>query len=437
MLSLFGVSRFEQLAEHLRNEKLEGVDKNNIHHFHHALTSQLFNLTELSTDLLLECDQNIVKHTLRLNERRITHGEEPIRWKYFQYLTLLFTEIYLDRYFRDPEGLRKSLNRQIAKYNEGKTDPNLVATLDEENEAWPQLNKLAYWSATGSGKTLLMHANVLQYQEYLDRHKRRRELNRIILLTPNEGLSLQHVEEFEKSGIHAELFNKNASSLFAGRAVEIIDIHKLREEMGDKTVAVDAFESNNLVLVDEGHRGAAAGEDGKWMAIRNRLCERGFSFEYSATFQQAVTGNPSLTRIYARSILFDYSYRYFYQDGFGKDYHILNLDEETQQNNQEVYLVACLLAFFQQQKLYKERETEFRPFNLEKPLWIFVGSSVTKGLATQDASDIVEILLFLKRFVSGRAASVARIERVLNQGLVNAAGRNLFDGRFRSLIPLA
>jgi hypothetical protein len=37
-----------------------------------------------------------------LNERRITRGEEPIVWKYFQYLTLLFTEIYLDRYFRDP-----------------------------------------------------------------------------------------------------------------------------------------------------------------------------------------------------------------------------------------------------------------------------------------------------------------------------------------------
>ncbi len=96
------MKRFEQLAEHLRNEKLEGMDENNVHHFHHALTAQLFNLTQLPTELLLEYDQNIVKHTLRLNERRITRGEAPIVWKYFQYLTLLFTEIYLDRYFRDP-----------------------------------------------------------------------------------------------------------------------------------------------------------------------------------------------------------------------------------------------------------------------------------------------------------------------------------------------
>jgi hypothetical protein len=111
LLSLFNVKRFEDLAEHLRNEALEGLDENNVHHFHHALTAQLFNLTQLPTELLLEYDQNIVKHTQRLNERRITRGEEPIVWKYFQYLALLFTEIYLDRYFRDPQALLASAER--------------------------------------------------------------------------------------------------------------------------------------------------------------------------------------------------------------------------------------------------------------------------------------------------------------------------------------
>src|SRR3954470_12801151 len=95
LLSLFNVKRFDDLAEPLRNEALEGLDENNIHRFHHALTAQLFNLTLLPTELLLEYDQNIVKHTLRLNERRIARSEEPVVWKYFQYLALLFTEIYL------------------------------------------------------------------------------------------------------------------------------------------------------------------------------------------------------------------------------------------------------------------------------------------------------------------------------------------------------
>jgi len=433
LLSLFNVQRFEDLAEHLRSESLEGLDENNIHHFHHALTAQLFNLTQLPTELLLEYDQNIVKHTQRLNDRRIAHGEEPTVWKYFQYLTLLFTEIYLDRYFHDADGLLKALNTQIVVYNSDKPEADQIAPFNQQAEAWLQLNKLAYWSATGSGKTLLMHANILQYQHYLDEHGRRRELNRIILLTPNEGLSGQHLKEFRKAGISAELFNKDGRGLFSSQAVEILDIHKLKDEMGDKTVAVDAFEGNNLVLIDEGHRGVAAGEEGAWMRFRNALCEKGFSFEYSATFGQAVKGNKALTDLYAKSILFDYSYRYFYGDGFGKDYQILNLDQGTQQNNLELYLVACLLAFFQQQRLYREEKAAFRPFNIDKPLWIFVGGKVTATLASRDASDIIEILRFVARYVADRAGSIERIERVLNQGLVTADNRNIFANRFTYL----
>lgn len=433
LLSLFNLKRFEDLAEHLRNERLEGLDENNVHYFHHALTAQLFNLTHLSTELLLEYDQNIVAVTQRLNERRLMRGETPIVWKYFQYLTLLFTEIYLDRYFCDPQGLLTSLNTQVAEYNVEKPDTDKITPFDELAEAWSQLNKLAYWSATGSGKTLLMHANILQYRHYLDKHGRRRELNRIILLTPNEGLSQQHRREFEAAGISAELFNKDGRGLFAGQAVEILDIHKLKDEMGDKTIAVDAFEGNNLVLIDEGHRGASSGEDGAWMRFRNALCEKGFSFEYSATFGQAVKGSKALTDLYAKSILFDYSYRYFYGDGFGKDYQILNLDEETQQHHLELYLVACLVSFYQQQRLYREQRNAFRAFNIEKPLWIFVGGSVTATLAKKDASDIIEILKFLARYVTDRAGSIQRIERVLNQGLITAAGRNLFAGRFTYL----
>src|SRR6266446_2922199 len=433
LLSLFNVKRFEDVAEHLRNETLEGLDENNVHHFHHALTAQFFNLPELPAELLLEYDQAIVKHTQRLNERRITRGEEPIVWKYFQYLTLLCTEIYLDRYFRDPQALLTALNAQVMAYNVDKPEADQVAPFDEQAEAWPQLNKLAYWSATGSGKTLLMHANILQYQHYLTQHGRRRELSRIILLTPNEGLSQQHRRDFETAGMAAELFNKDGRGLFAGRAVEILDIHKLKDEMGDKTVAIDAFEGNNLVLVDEGHRGASGGEAGTWMRFRNALCEQGFSFEYSATFGQAVKGNRALTDLYVKSVLFDYSYRYFYGDGFGKDYQILNLDEGTQQNYLELYLVACLLSFFQQQRLYREQGMAFRPFHIDKPLWIFVGSKVTATLATKDASDIVEILRFLARYVSDRTGSLQRIERVLNQGLVTADGKNLCAGRFTYL----
>ena len=433
LLSLFNVQRFEELAGHLRDEAMEGLDENDIHHFHHALTAQFFNLTQLPTELLLEYDQNIVRHTQRLNERRITRGDEPIRWKYFQYLTLLFSEIYLDRYFRDPGKLLSDLNDQLNAYNADKPEADRIDVFDEAAEAWPQLNKLAFWMATGSGKTLLMHVNILQYQDALIRHGRRRELNRILLLTPNEGLSEQHLREFAAAGIEAERFSKDGRGLFSGQAVEILEVTRLRDEMGDKTVAVEAFEGNNLVLVDEGHRGASSGTKGAWMGYRNALCEKGFSFEYSATFGQAIKGNPELTELYAKSTLCDYSYRYFYGDGFGKDYQILNLDQDTQEGHLESYLVASLLSFFQQQQLYREHGDAFRPFNIEDPLWIFVGGRVTATLSTKDASDIVEILRFLNRYVANRAESIKRIERILNQGLVTATGKNLFAGRFAYL----
>src|SRR3546814_14984431 len=68
--------------------------------------------------------------------------------------------------------------------------------------------------------------------------------------------------------------------------------------------------------------------------------------------------------------------------------------------------------------MFKEQGFAFRPFNIDKPLWIFVGGSVTKTLASRDASDIIEIMKFLSRYVSDRSASIERIERVLTQGLV-------------------
>ena len=309
LLSLFGVERFEDLALHLRDERLEALDENNIHRFHHALVTHFSGLAEMTPTVLLEFDQNIVRHTQSLNERRVAHSEKPLQWKYFQYLSLLFTEIYLDRYFRDPASLRSTISGQIAAINAGREEADQIQNFENSADPAEDLNKLAFWMATGGGKTLIMHANILQYRHYIEKNGKHRQLNRVILLTPNEGLSKQHLREFQASGIEAEIFNKDGGRLFTGHSVEIIEITKLKDDMCPKTVAVDAFEGNNLVLVDEGHRGAAAGEDGAWMRYRNALCEKGFSFEYSATFSQAVRGNARLTSLYSRSILFDYSYR--------------------------------------------------------------------------------------------------------------------------------
>lgn len=437
-LSLFGVDRFEELADFLRDERLEGLDGDNVHRFHHELVLRIpeSGRPELPDVTLLEYDQNIVRHTQRISERRLARGDEPITWKYFQYLALLFTEIYLDRYFRDPAALLAILDGRVEVHNDvASVAADRLERFDLNAEPAPQLNKLAFWMATGAGKTLLMHVNILQYKHWLERHGRASDLNRVILLTPNEGLSTQHLGELEVSGIEAELFSKDGRSLFSGRSVEIIDIHKLKEEMGDKTVAVEAFEGNNLVLIDEGHRGASGGEEGVWMRFRNALCEQGFSFEYSATFSQAVRNSLKLTDTYAKSILFDYSYRYFYGDGFGKDYQIANLEDNSDQEWMDSYLTACLISFYQQLRLYGRHTKDFELFNIERPLWVFVGGSVNavRSENRRQVSDVIEILEFLVRYLGERRAGVERIRRVLSGGLVTSSGRNLFAGRFKHL----
>jgi hypothetical protein len=423
----------------LNEDSEEGMDENNVHRFHHALINQIpVELPGVSKDELLAFDQNIVRHTLAMNAQRALRRERPVVWKYFQYLSLLFVEIYLDRYFRDPQALAQAINAHIAKFNDGKDESQQLPLLDEGADAALGLNKLALWCATGSGKTLLMHMNLRQYQHHLALAGKAGQLNRILLLTPNEGLSRQHLEEFSAAGIEAELFDKNARGLFAGKAVEIIDIHKLADEMGEKTVAVDAFEDGNLVLVDEGHRGASGGEEGRWLSRRDQLCEKGFSFEYSATFKQAVKGNPALSRRYARCIAFDYSYRYFYGDGYGKDYQILNLDEGTEQTRLDPYLTACLMAAWQQRRLYDDKQAELAPFNLQRPLWIFVGGSVNavRRHSGREVSDVTEILLFLSRFVHDRAATEKHIGEILSGGLATATGANPFANRFGYLASL-
>jgi hypothetical protein len=446
MLDLFGVATFEDLAKpSMREPDREGFDENGISRFHHEM-KLLFNRPELPDDLLLAYDGNIVRHWKAITERRNADGQN-LYPKYFQYLSLLFAEIHLDRYFRGPEKLPEDLNAYAEQFNRGETLQQkalgqLFATgLPADIQIRPyepeDLRKLAFWSATGSGKTLLMHINILQYRHYLELHGRERDLNRIILLTPNEGLSLQHLDEFRLSGMEADLFDKDAGGLFTGKGVEIIDVHKLRETTGEKTVAVDRFEHNNLVLVDEGHRGTTGAEVGTWMQMRNRLCEKGFSFEYSATFGQAMkaSGSKDLPHEYAKCILFDYSYKYFYGDGYGKEYRILNLEDDSNEDHRRHYLTACLLAFYQQQRLFRDKREELRRFLIEKPLWIFVGGSVTKTPSKKDVSDVVDILLFLARFVKHLDESIRYLDLLLRgrSGLHDANGRELFSDAFTYL----
>lgn len=380
----------------------------------------------ITTEKLRLYDENICRHTRKIAERR-----GGLKWKYFQYITLLFTEIYLDRYFSDAESFCNDLNAWLQEFK----------PLDFQPYTTDKLNKLAFMCATGSGKTLIMHMNILQFLDYFNRAKRlnsKLSINNVIVLAPNEGMSNQHLEELALSSIPARLFDKNIGGLVDKDAVIVIDMNKLKEEGKVKTVSVESFEENNLVMVDESHRGLSGDV---WYDYRTRLSKEGFAFEYSATFKQAVNANT--LEEYGKSIIMDYSYKYFYRDGYGKDYRICNLKGNINSEQKNLYLVGCLLSFYQQMQLFNTRADELQKFRIEKPLMIFVGNRVTapvksSGLTLAEKellTDVEEVLLFLNNFLSNKTQSIENINAILNEdsGLIDERGQELFYQNFRAL----
>lgn len=388
-----------------------------------------------------EYEENIVRHTTYINANR----RETILWKYFQWLALMFIEIYLDFYFEKPDKLLEQLNVFVQQFNTKSIGFRKIPLYTEED-----LNKLCMQNATGSGKTLILHVNVLQYKHYSSRHENFSSLTRIILLTPHERLSRQHLAEFQRSGISADNYLETRGGVFDSEQglnhVDVLEITKLGDEDKDKTIATRVFGDRNLLLVDEGHRGMSSSQEGAWFSRRAQLCSKGFTIEYSATFEQAVLAakDPDFEDSYAKSVIFDYSYRWFYEDGFGKDYHILNLPKSIE-NTRNIYLTACLLKFYQQLRLFDEKKVNFVQFNLEKPLWIFVGNTVSKVQQNNDtrltATDVAIIVIFIAHFLENNERSIHWIHTVLKQsgqetGLLDGEDNDIFDGSFNFLIDV-
>ncbi|MEQ9087141.1 MAG: DEAD/DEAH box helicase family protein [Alphaproteobacteria bacterium] len=417
----------------------EGMTSENLHHFYKALDINLQSSAKITRADLLRYEHNIVSHTLAINEKR----DRPIVWKYYQWLSLLFAEIYLDRFFADREALLEALNAYVADFNTYWTDEGYETGITPYE--LDDLNKLCLQNATGSGKTLLMHVNFLQFRHYASSSRFKHDLTRTILITPNEGLSVQHAREMKGSDITAaRLLTDSGDLLSSGksglRQVDYTEITKLGDTDGPNVIATRNLGDKNLLLVDEAHRGMGSQEERGWFRSRARLSEKGFVFEYSATLKEAVTAakRPEIEASYAKTILFDYSYRYFYEDGYGKDYRIFNLPR-TFSELEFAYLTACLMSFYQQLKLYEDNQGLYAPYNIEKPLWVFVGSSVTKATGTKaekaTVSDVGKILAFIARFLKSDAASSSEIDRILTgnakkTGLLDESGGDIFAGGF-------
>ncbi len=402
ILDQFGFTGFDKLKNRFSESELKAdTGEKSIFYTFLAENNIKFPFPDLKS-----YDDNIIQHLSVINRRR----NPKINLKYYQYFSLLFTEFFLHQYFSNRFEFLENLNQYRKDHYQKHDIRDKKKVLDYTKE---NLNLIAYWNATGSGKTFILHFNILQYQHY------NKEFNHLILLTPSEQMSKQHLDDLNLSGIDADYYLNNKT----GSHVKVIDIYKIREQQGVETVSVDEFQDKNVVFVDEGHKGNDK-EEGVWRGIREKLGYKGFTFEYSATFGQI--SNQDLKNDYSRSIIFDYSYRHFYRDGYGKDYWIHNISDNRGLQNEgqrHKYLLHNLLLFVQQKLYFSLHPEVAEEYQIENPLLIFVGHTVNpkataKGEKQENEmtiSDVKLLVRFFNDFLVRRDVHIKYLKEILEK----------------------
>jgi hypothetical protein len=330
-----------------------------------------------------------------LDDRSISAGDEK---------TQRLIE-YRDRNIGFPTSLTDALKRDLDAYNEliGKKYRlryyQILALLfteqffkDKQAKKLSQ-NALAYWMATGSGKTLVMHLNVLQYLRQIGNFSRLQ----IILTTPGVNLIQQHQREFQpfiaalnqQHNHKIDLVIKTTSALLT-EDVEYFDLP-------------DDGSCQRLVLVDEAHIGISSAGEGEFKKLRDRLnAKHSFLFEYSATYHNV--GNKDIEREYENMIIFDYSYPRFWADGYGKDYWFKQISKDTVLDNEKdnldenfITLTDKIESYEYFKTLEKQDPKSFRNDSFpDKPLIAFMGNTVENPKEeNEELSDITKVIRYL------------------------------------------
>lgn len=330
-------------------------------------------------DALRRWDIAIGQHEAAIGSARAAHALAagtpvmPFRLTHFQWLACAVVEWHLEAMVRDSaahvaaiEALRERELPHLPPYTAA------------------DARKLACFMATGAGKTLVLHMNLHQFLAHgLFRPQQ------VLLITPSEGLSRQHADELQASGL-------------AGQGVRITEITKFyvdapgfRRPRKGVSEPTSRFEGPNLLLVDEGHKGGGSGGEKDWKAIREALAagstetQAGFTFEYSATFAQIADKDEALYDEYARCVALDFGYARFWREGYGKQPRQINAGQAA---GADFALAAGLLAFYQQRLAWDQHRELARQVLAAAPLMACVGKDVTAGGANADVAVLVRFL---------------------------------------------
>jgi len=252
------------------------------------------------------------------------------------------------------------------------------------------INRMSFWMATGSGKSLIIIKIIDILKILIDRG----EIpdNDILFLTHKDDLINQFkvlVEEFNKYNNYSNIILKDLR--------ELPEIKKQRQLLREGEIIVYYYRSDNLsdiqkeriidfrnyfhngecyVFLDEAHKGDK--EESKRQYIFSLISRNGFLFNFSATF------------IDIRDILscvYEYNLATFTNNGFGKHLKVLHEDiiafrekEDFNEDEKVENILKSLILITYTKKKYQEL-LKIQKNLYHKPLYLVLGKTVNTNNA--------------------------------------------------------
>lgn len=311
-----------------------------------------------------------------------------------------------ERFFRryQNNGFSHSLDFDLKK-KEGKQSANFLLEYDKDYPPVDDkidfkyfINRMSFWMATGSGKTLI----IVKLLEILHKAIVNKDIptNDILFLAHRDDLIEQfkrHVDEFNqfRSGVRINLHSlreyesiKRTNFLSFGNSEINVFYYRsdlLSDEHKEKLVNFRNYDNGGkwYILLDEAHKGDK--EDSKRQIIYSILSRNGFLFNFSATFTDP--------RDFATCV-FNFNLAKFIEEGYGKHIFLSEQDVSAFRNGDDFSplekqkIVLKTLILFAYVNKYSEKIKKIDKKLYHRPLLLTLVNSVN----TEDA----DLLLFFQ-----------------------------------------
>lgn len=308
---------------------------------------------------------------------------------WFQEEAIMNALTILNLYFGGAKGDEENFKRYLASY------------FQDINDSY-NWNRIAFWMATGSGKTIVMLKMVELIHFLMKTNKIPKKP--ILILSHKDELLNQIIDHWNESTYFQEcnisITPLHKASDIAGMN-ELMDVYYYRSDLvGERqtNVYIDyrsvENDGNWYVFLDEAHKGEA--KDSKRKQVYNILSRRGFLFNFSATFTDEI---DYFTTVY------NFNLKEFIKNGYGKQVVLLDGIKTHQSTDDDpetaIYLFAQGAILMYIAKKQKAR-FEINKLTYHNPLFCIFTN--TTSIRKSDLEFFTEVLT---KFVNSPKGPIA------------------------------